>query len=159
MVILTTEKIGFNERLVSASFMANANFAKFYPHWENRLKRIFLHFFATTRIHGKYSRARRILYWMCEEVNLVFWSPCKLMMSQNFDWIKHNQSEANIAFAIPVKSSFQAVNLRSFHYCPCKVVKCGFFVTFASRHKYVVNKIFHHLCFKCNYGFWTEGGW
>ena len=36
------------------------------------------------------------------------------MMSQNFDWIKHDQSEANIVFAIPVKSSFQAVNLRSF---------------------------------------------
>ena len=36
------------------------------------------------------------------------------MMSQNFDWIKHNQSEANIVFAIPVKSSFQAVNLPSF---------------------------------------------
>ena len=52
MVTLTTEKIGFNERLVSASFKANANFEKFYPHWENRLKRIFLHFFATTVCTG-----------------------------------------------------------------------------------------------------------
>ena len=115
MVNLTTEKIGFNERLVSASFNANANFEKFYPHWENRLKRVFLHFFATTRIRGKYSRARRILYWMCEEeVNLIFCFPCKLMMSKNFDCIKHDQSEAKIVFAIPVNSSFQAVNLRFF---------------------------------------------
>ena len=55
---------------------------------------------------------------MCEEeVNLVFCFPCKLMMtmmSKNFDWIKHDQSEAKIAFAIPVNSSFQAVNLRFF---------------------------------------------
>ena len=52
---------------------------------------------------------------MCEEeVNLVFCFPCKLMMSKNFDWIKHNQSEAEIVFAIPVNSSFQAVNLRFF---------------------------------------------
>ena len=32
MVTLTTEKTGFNERLVSASFKANANFEKFHPH-------------------------------------------------------------------------------------------------------------------------------
>lgn len=37
------------------------------------------------------------------------------MMSKNFDWIKHDQSEAKIVFAIPVNnSSFQAVNLRFF---------------------------------------------
>ena len=40
MVNLTTENIGFNERLVSASLKANANFEKFYPHWENRLNAI-----------------------------------------------------------------------------------------------------------------------
>ena len=32
MVNLTTGNIGFNERLVSASLKANANFEKFYPH-------------------------------------------------------------------------------------------------------------------------------
>ena len=101
-----------------------------------------------------YISLRRILYWMCEEeVNLVICFPCKLMMSKNFDWIKQVQSKTKIVFAIPVNSSFQAVNLRFFPsiYCPCKVVKCGFFVTFATRRKYVVNYIFHHLCFKCNY--------
>ena len=36
------------------------------------------------------------------------------MMSKNFDWIKHDQSEAKIVFAIPVNSPFQAVNLRFF---------------------------------------------
>lgn len=36
------------------------------------------------------------------------------MMSKNFDWIKHDQSEAKIVFAISVSSSFQAVNLRFF---------------------------------------------
>ena len=36
------------------------------------------------------------------------------MMSKNFDWIKHDQSEAKIVFAIPVNSSFQALNLRFF---------------------------------------------
>ena len=96
---------------------------------------------------------------MCgKEVNLVFRFPCKLMASKNFDWIKHDQSEANIVFAIPVNSSFSAVNFPSFltfYNCPCKTVKCGFFVLFAIRRKICSKQhfrnIFHHLCFKCNY--------
>lgn len=36
MVNLTTENIGFNERLVSASLKANANFEKFYPQFPLR---------------------------------------------------------------------------------------------------------------------------
>ena len=72
------------------------------------------------------------------------------MMSKNFDWIKHDQSEAKIVFAIPVNSSFQAVNLR-FFLAFTAAVKLSFFVTFATRRKYVVNEIFHQLCFKCNY--------
>lgn len=75
------------------------------------------------------------------------------MMSKNFDWIKHDQSEAKIVFAIPVNSSFQAVNVRFFlaFTAPVKRSNVDFFVTFATRRKYVVNDIFHHLSFKCNY--------
>lgn len=146
MVNLTTEKIGFNERLVFASFKANANFEKFYPHWENRLKRIFLHFFSTTTIRGKYSRARRILYWMCEEeVKLKWWA--RILTGSNTIKAKQNRICHPRKFIL----SGSKFTLFPSIYCPCKVVKCGFFVTFATRRKYVVNDIFHHLCFKCNY--------
>ena len=74
------------------------------------------------------------------------------MMSKNFDWIKHDQSEAKIVFAIPVNSSFQAVNLRFFlaFTAPVKLANVDF-LSHLPRRKYVVNDIFHQLCFKCNY--------
>ena len=76
-----------------------------------------------------------------------------LMVSKNFDWIKHDQSVPNIVFAIPVNASFLAVNLPSFlaFTSPVKWSNVDFLSHLPFGAKYEVNNIFHHLCFKCNY--------
>ena len=66
------------------------------------------------------------------------------MASKNFDWIKHDQSEANIVFAIPVNSSFYAVNFPSFLRfitAPVKRSNVDFLSHLPFGVKYVVNNI------------------